>query len=111
MSEQAVEDRRGWGSEIMRVALYSILVLLAMLLCIYSRKILRLCTRSWCMTAICGAPHEFNGPFHCLLRSSVCNRDLAISLCVATSSGYPSIFPSLARGTKRLELRISSPKL
>jgi hypothetical protein len=33
------------------------------------------------MTAIYGAPHEFNGPFHCLLRSSVCNRDLAISLC------------------------------
>src|SRR6516164_616851 len=24
---------------------------------------------------------EFNSPFHCLLRSSVCNRDLAISLC------------------------------
>src|SRR5262249_28523563 len=24
---------------------------------------------------------EFNGPFHCLLRSSVCNCDLAIRLC------------------------------
>jgi hypothetical protein len=32
MSEQAVEDRRGWASDIMWVALYSILVLLAMLL-------------------------------------------------------------------------------
>jgi len=31
-SEQAVEDRRGWASDIMWVALYSILVLLAMLL-------------------------------------------------------------------------------
>ena len=33
MSEQAVEDRRGWASDIMWVALYSILVLLAILLC------------------------------------------------------------------------------
>ena len=32
MSEQAVEDRRGWASDIMWVALYSILVLLVMLL-------------------------------------------------------------------------------
>ncbi len=32
MSEQAVEERRAWGSDIMWVALYSILVLLAMLL-------------------------------------------------------------------------------
>jgi hypothetical protein len=32
MSEQAVEDRQGWASDIMWVALYSILVLLAMLL-------------------------------------------------------------------------------
>ena len=32
MSEQAVEDRRGWASEIMWIALYAILVLLAMLL-------------------------------------------------------------------------------
>ena len=32
MSEQAVEDRRGWASEIMWVSLYSVLVLLAMLL-------------------------------------------------------------------------------
>src|SRR6516164_5763302 len=32
MSEQAVEERRGWASDIMWVALYSILVLLAMLL-------------------------------------------------------------------------------
>jgi len=32
MSEQAVEDRRGWASDIMWVALYSILVLLATLL-------------------------------------------------------------------------------
>jgi hypothetical protein len=32
MSDQAVEDRRGWASDIMWVALYSILVLLAMLL-------------------------------------------------------------------------------
>ena len=32
MSEQAVEERRGWASDIMWVVLYSILVLLAMLL-------------------------------------------------------------------------------
>src|SRR5215813_5395399 len=32
MSEQAIEERRGWASDIMWVALYSILVLLAMLL-------------------------------------------------------------------------------
>ena len=32
MSEHAVEERRGWASDIMWVALYSILVLLAMLL-------------------------------------------------------------------------------
>jgi hypothetical protein len=32
MSEQAVEERQGWGSDIMWVALYSTLVLLAMLL-------------------------------------------------------------------------------
>ena len=32
MGEQAVEDRRCWASDIMWVALYSILVLLAMLL-------------------------------------------------------------------------------
>jgi hypothetical protein len=32
MSEQAVEERRGWASDIKWVALYSILVLLAMLL-------------------------------------------------------------------------------
>jgi hypothetical protein len=32
MSEQAVEERRGWASDIMWVALYSILVLLVMLL-------------------------------------------------------------------------------
>jgi hypothetical protein len=32
MSEQAVEERRGWASDIMRVVLYSILVLLAMVL-------------------------------------------------------------------------------
>jgi hypothetical protein len=32
MSEQAVEERGGWASDIMWVALYSILVLLAMLL-------------------------------------------------------------------------------
>jgi hypothetical protein len=32
MSEQAVEERRGWASDIMWVALYSILVLPAMLL-------------------------------------------------------------------------------
>jgi hypothetical protein len=32
MSEQAVEDRRGWASDVMWVVLYSILVLLAMLL-------------------------------------------------------------------------------
>ena len=32
MSEQVAEDRRGWASDIMWVALYSILVLLAMLL-------------------------------------------------------------------------------
>jgi hypothetical protein len=34
MSEQAVEERRGWGSDIMWVALYSILVLLARTSCI-----------------------------------------------------------------------------
>ena len=32
MSEQAVEERRGWASDVMWVVLYSILVLLAMLL-------------------------------------------------------------------------------
>ena len=32
MSEQAVEERRGWASDIMWVALYAILVLLAVLL-------------------------------------------------------------------------------
>jgi hypothetical protein len=32
MSEQAVEEGRGWASDIMWVTLYSILVLLAMLL-------------------------------------------------------------------------------
>ena len=32
MSEQAAEERRGWASDITWVALYSILVLLAMLL-------------------------------------------------------------------------------
>ena len=32
MSEQAVEESRGWAPDIMWVALYSILVLLAMLL-------------------------------------------------------------------------------
>ena len=32
MSEQAVGERRGWASDIMWVALYSILVLLAMFL-------------------------------------------------------------------------------
>ena len=32
MSEQAVEERWGWASDIKWVALYSILVLLAMLL-------------------------------------------------------------------------------
>ena len=32
MSEQAVEDRRGWASDIIWVALYSILVLVAILL-------------------------------------------------------------------------------
>jgi hypothetical protein len=32
MSEQAVEERRGWASDIVWVALYSILILLVMLL-------------------------------------------------------------------------------
>ena len=32
MSEQAIEERRGWASDITWVALYSILVLLAMFL-------------------------------------------------------------------------------
>jgi hypothetical protein len=32
MSEQAVEERRGWASDVMWVVLYSILVLVAMLL-------------------------------------------------------------------------------
>ena len=35
MSEQAVEERRGWSSDIVWVVLYSILVLLAMLLWVY----------------------------------------------------------------------------
>ena len=35
MSEQAVEERRGWSSDIVWVVLYSILVLLVMLLWIY----------------------------------------------------------------------------
>ena len=34
MSEQAVEERRGWSSDIVWVVLYSILVLLVMLLLI-----------------------------------------------------------------------------
>jgi hypothetical protein len=34
MSEQAVEERRGWASDIVWVVLYSILVLLVMLLLI-----------------------------------------------------------------------------
>jgi hypothetical protein len=32
MSEQAVEQRRGWASDVMWVVLYSILILLAMFL-------------------------------------------------------------------------------
>jgi hypothetical protein len=32
MSEQAVQERRGWGSDIVWVVLYSILILLVMLL-------------------------------------------------------------------------------
>jgi hypothetical protein len=32
MSEQAVEERRGWASDVMWVVLYSILVLVAVLL-------------------------------------------------------------------------------
>jgi hypothetical protein len=32
MSEQAVEERRGWASDIVWVVLYSILILLVMLL-------------------------------------------------------------------------------
>jgi len=35
MSEQAVEERWGWASEIVWVVLYSILVLLVMLLWVY----------------------------------------------------------------------------
>ena len=35
MSEQVVEERRGWASEIVWVAVYSILVLLVMLLWVY----------------------------------------------------------------------------
>jgi len=35
MSEQAVEERRGWGSDIVWVVVYSILVLLVMLLWVY----------------------------------------------------------------------------
>ena len=35
MSEQAVEERRGWASDVMWVVVYSILVLLVMLLWVY----------------------------------------------------------------------------
>ena len=35
MSEQAVEERRGWASDIVWVVVYSILVLLVMLLWVY----------------------------------------------------------------------------
>ena len=35
MSEQAVEERRGWASQIVWVVVYSILVLLVMLLWVY----------------------------------------------------------------------------
>jgi hypothetical protein len=35
MNEQAVEERRGWASDIAWVVLYSILVLLVMLLWVY----------------------------------------------------------------------------
>jgi hypothetical protein len=35
MSEQAVEERRGWTSDIVWVVVYSILVLLVMLLWVY----------------------------------------------------------------------------
>jgi hypothetical protein len=36
MSEQAVEQRRGWASDVMWVVLYSILILLAMFLWVVS---------------------------------------------------------------------------
>jgi hypothetical protein len=35
MSEQVVEERRGWASDIVWVVLYSMLVLLVMLLWVY----------------------------------------------------------------------------
>jgi hypothetical protein len=35
MSEQAIEERRGWASDIVWVVVYSILVLLVMLLWVY----------------------------------------------------------------------------
>jgi hypothetical protein len=35
MSEQAVEERRGWASDIVWVLMYSILVTLVMLLWVY----------------------------------------------------------------------------
>jgi hypothetical protein len=35
MSEQAVEERRGWASHIVSVVVYSILVILVMLLWVY----------------------------------------------------------------------------
>jgi hypothetical protein len=35
MSEQAVEERRGWASDIVWVLMYSILVILVMLLWVY----------------------------------------------------------------------------
>ena len=35
MSERAVEERRGWASDVMWVVVYSILVLLVMLLWVY----------------------------------------------------------------------------
>jgi hypothetical protein len=35
MSEQAVEERRGWASDIVWVVLYSILILLVMLLWVH----------------------------------------------------------------------------
>ena len=38
MSEQAIEERRGWASDIVWVMVYSMLVLLVMLLWVYVRR-------------------------------------------------------------------------
>jgi len=35
MNQQAVEERRGWGADVMEVGLYSVLILVVTLLWVY----------------------------------------------------------------------------